>query len=814
MPLAKSAHFAYHFGMRPGSIRAALALVVAAAALVSSGSGTAGPAQARVADTFRQAARAYHVPLRLLLAVGYVNTRWRMPAGPALNGGYGAMDLTPAQFGRAARLARIDPQLARHDLGENVRAGAALLAAAHSVFLNTNTREAWYRALERLWGAPLADEVLGRTGRRPAAVVTGSADYPRGRWLAASPLDYSVANRPLSDRITTIVIHTTDGSYSGTLSWFRNPAARASAHYVVRSADGQITQMVREKDEAWHAGNGAVNATSIGIEHEAFTAYCFWYTDAMYRSSAQLVAYLVTKYLIPVDRTHIIGHYQVPDPHHPGQFGGFAHHTDPGPCWDWPKYMGLVRDFAGAGVGTTLQRIADDSSRAFKGPHGWKRTTSAAAYGRSYAVTAPSATGQDARFSLRIPVAGRYALYGWWPASPTRNSSVPVGIGTSAGLQWFRIDQRTGGGWTYLGTVPLSKKAVVRFSPRTTAAGSIAADAVKVELLAPHPGSGLEAQAEGWATTTRGLSATRDGGASWSAVSPPGVAPEQIRGVHFAGASGWVVATTGGTKRPLALYRTANRGGTWTTSPLAVPSDVDVAAPADVEPVDDTHLFIGLRLEPGRWSLSRGLLLRTSDGGTTWAKTTLPAGGDLSFPTARDGWLAGGIARERLYASRDGGKTWKQVVPKPAITGAASTAYALPTFTSETEGVLPVSLAAGARSTLAFKATSDGGRSWQPAALLKVGKSLRVATSVPTAIVDATLWLAAVNGKLVAFTDGGLTRTTVGPLPGAVSALRFASSSVGWAEVPGTCAATAAACPLKLFATADGGVTWTRLRPP
>jgi hypothetical protein len=37
-------------------------------------------------------------------------------------------------------------------------------------------------------------------------------------------------------------------------------------------------------------------------------------TDAMYRSSAQLSAYLAIKYLIPIDRKHFIGHNEVPDP--------------------------------------------------------------------------------------------------------------------------------------------------------------------------------------------------------------------------------------------------------------------------------------------------------------------------------------------------------------------------------------------------------------------------------------------------------------------------------------------------------------------
>src|SRR5215208_6857082 len=133
------------------------------------------------------------------------------------------------------------------------------------------------------------------------------------------------------------------------------------------------------------------------------------------------------------------------------------------------------------------------------------------------------------------------------------------------------------------------------------------------------------------------------------------------------------------------------------------------AAPADVAVVDEANLYVALRLEPSRWGLSRGLLLRSADGGTTWSKTPLPAGGDIAFPTELDGWLSGGLAHERLYATHNRGKTWKQVKPPAAITGAASTAYGLPTFSSATEGVLPVSLAAGPRSTLAFETTSDGG---------------------------------------------------------------------------------------------------------
>jgi photosystem II stability/assembly factor-like uncharacterized protein len=579
-----------------------------------------------------------------------------------------------------------------------------------------------------------------------------------------------------------------------------------TAHYVIRSSDGDVTQMVREKDEAWHSGNGDVNDRSIGIEHEALPGSCRWFTDAMYRSSAQLSAYLAIKFLIPIDRKHFIAHSEVPDPNHPGQFGGFAHHTDPGPCWNWPKYMGLIRDFAAASVGTTVQRLSDDSARAFVRPPGWARAASAAAYARSFSVTRPSATGTPARFTLGVPKTGSYALYAWWPANAGRNSSVPVGIDTPAGTSWVRVDQRKGIGWQYLGTYALTggKSALVRISPRTTATGTIAADAVKLELVATRRGSGLDAAAQGWAATSRGLSSTADGGVSWQAVSPAGISANQIRGIRIVGANGWLVVATGVRKTPLALYSTVDRGRTWSSAPLPVPKDADVAAPADIEPVG-SQLFVGIRLEPNRFGLSRGLLLASSDG-VKWKQTALPAGGRIAFPTAEDGWLVGGLANERLYATHNGGKNWNAVAPKPAITQPASTVYGLPVFSSETEGVLPVSLAAGARSTLAFETTDDGGRTWSVAARVRIGKSLAFGSAVPAAVVDPEYWLAAVGTKLLAVSDGGLARTTVGTLPGPVTRLQFASREAGWVQVAGNA--------LKLFATTDGGATWTQLKPP
>ena len=168
-------------------------------------------------------------------------------------------------------------------------------------------------------------------------------EYSGSSWHGASPYNYTAANRPYSHRIDKIVVHVTQGSWAGALNWFKDSRAQASAHYTVSSRYGLVGQSVRENDIAWHVGNWFYNKTSIGIEHEGYVSDPKWFTDVMYRTSAKLAAYLTWKYRIPVDRYHIIGHNQVPNPYRSGSYGGAGGHTDPGRYWDWNKYMYYVR---------------------------------------------------------------------------------------------------------------------------------------------------------------------------------------------------------------------------------------------------------------------------------------------------------------------------------------------------------------------------------------------------------------------------------------------------------------------------------------
>jgi hypothetical protein len=154
--------------------------------------------------------------------------------------------------------------------------------------------------------------------------------------------------------ISEVAIHTIQGSYAGAISWFKNCSANVSAHYVLRSSDGQVTQMVLESDKGWHVGNS--NPSSIGLEHEGFVSDSSWYTAAMYQSSADLVrditqsgyginplgtAYFpwaaTTNYnvsSIPGSCVRIKGH----------QHFSSQTHTDPGANWDWKYYDNLINE--------------------------------------------------------------------------------------------------------------------------------------------------------------------------------------------------------------------------------------------------------------------------------------------------------------------------------------------------------------------------------------------------------------------------------------------------------------------------------------
>jgi N-acetyl-anhydromuramyl-L-alanine amidase AmpD len=477
------------------------------------------PAAGPLAAAFESASARYGVPHDLLVALGYAETRLDGHAGqPSAANGYGVMHLVSnpklRTLDEAATLTGLDRGALRTDLRANVTGAAAVLRSyADAAGLTAAERadiDRWYPVVARYGGASspqvarlyadavydlLAAGFTATTGDGSVGVAARSVapkrgeladvaplgtdggigiqstDYGPAAWVPAHSTNYTAASRPSTYPINYIIIHVTQGSYAGAISWFQNSAANVSAHYTFRSSDGAVTQSVRDKDVAWHAGNWTYNTQSIGIEHEGYVTQSSWFTDAMYRASAALTRHLCDKYGIPKTRSRIIAHSEVPG----------ATHTDPGPYWNWTYYMQLVTGSSGG----TWQTIVDNTtSGRFTASANWATSTySGQRYGTDYRYATPVAASDVAWFKVNIPTTAAYRVEVWYPADPGYNSSTPFIIATSSGNQTVSVNQQTGGGqWRSLGTFTLTAGDAnkVGVSRWTAGTGYVIADAVRI----------------------------------------------------------------------------------------------------------------------------------------------------------------------------------------------------------------------------------------------------------------------------------------------------------------------------------------------
>jgi N-acetyl-anhydromuramyl-L-alanine amidase AmpD len=117
-----------------------------------------------------------------------------------------------------------------------------------------------------------------------------------------------------------VVVHIIEGTLASADSWFGTTKSKVSAHYGIGKT-GEVHQYVGEADTAFHAGRvwkskwGGLkagvnpNLYTIGIEHEG-QGPSNW-PDAMYTSSARLIADICTRWSIPIDREHVVGHREI-----------------------------------------------------------------------------------------------------------------------------------------------------------------------------------------------------------------------------------------------------------------------------------------------------------------------------------------------------------------------------------------------------------------------------------------------------------------------------------------------------------------------
>lgn len=319
--------------------------------------------------------------------------------------------------------------------------------------------------------------------------VMGSAwsqtpEYPGAfQFAPAHPSNYSVSNRGVGT-ITRVVIHIQEGFYNGTIGWFQNPASGVSAHYVTRSSDGQVTQMVLEKDRAFHAT--VWNSSGVGIEHEGFSNNPgTWYTDTQYRSSARLTRYLCQKYGIPRARTNIQGHKEN------GQST-----SCPGP-WDWTLYMNYVGNNA-----SYVDAILPGYIAANSQPEVTMRFT-------NLGLDNWSDTGSDP-CQLGTASASPYFVSGDWISSTRAAGPTAITAPNGVGEFTFKLQTPSVAG-TYTQDFQLYRSSIGAFGPVVTLSFTVGQSDIIVDNS--DPGFSI---AGSWSTAT---SATDKYGSNYRFVS-------------------------------------------------------------------------------------------------------------------------------------------------------------------------------------------------------------------------------------------------------------------------------------------------------
>lgn len=229
-----------------------------------------------------------------------------------------------------------------------------------------------------------------------------TAQYAGAEWIPTSCNNKCTIGRA-GNSVEYVVIHDTEGGWDASVSTLQNDPGK-SVQYIV-GTDGKVAQFVTEETTAWHAGNFFYNQRSVGIEHVGYASKP--YTEAEYAASAKLVSYLTKKYGVATDRSHIIGHQQIPNGTKVAEsdgpcltsptacaanidFGGADHHTDPGD-WEWATYMPRIGGAAKCNDVTNLWNCSYDAKSAFRCAAG--KVTVETCDGTGACETKPS--GQD-----------------------------------------------------------------------------------------------------------------------------------------------------------------------------------------------------------------------------------------------------------------------------------------------------------------------------------------------------------------------------------------------------------------------------------
>lgn len=351
----------------------------------------------------------------------------------------------------------------------------------------------------------------------------------------------------------------------------------------------------------------------------------------------------------------------------------------------------------------------------------------------------------------------------------------------------------------------------------------------------------LVTEQAGWTSTGQKLSWTADGGSHWTEITPKLAHKHQtISSVYFLDASvGWVLLKCADDLDSVAdegcwnIAFTVDAGQNWSITPekIAVPFSREYlqdmpgfSGQSWLQFSDLQHGWEVLDIAHNSATPSSGMMLRTTDGGKTWATTKdLPLAEQFRFINPKDGWITGG-PEGQLFVTHNAGDSWSEVSPqKPKDIGEdLGTGMSLPSFEDRQQGSVIVRYSVGPVTgpdllTVILFTTKDGGKTWRRDATLS-----RIPTAYAFDAVGSVLIAAPSDTESIPQGEGQcpIRRTLISlrsvgpnqnenqaaasvPLPdGPVMQVSFVSPEHGWAMLMG-----------RLLSTEDAGHTWGEVTP-
>jgi photosystem II stability/assembly factor-like uncharacterized protein len=266
----------------------------------------------------------------------------------------------------------------------------------------------------------------------------------------------------------------------------------------------------------------------------------------------------------------------------------------------------------------------------------------------------------------------------------------------------------------------------------------------------------------GWLINTRSeVYRTRDGGSSWDRLTRLVEGTVFLRCVGFAsldkGWAGNINATQGTIPPDSSLFETEDGGRTWANI------STRIAGPPVVGLCGMRVLGPRTVVAVGRWN-GPAVFVKTTDGGRTWSSRSLDslASGlvDVFFFNEQDGFAVGGLGVSIAEADQRASRT-------------------------------------------VILATSDGGETWQTRYTSAAAGQWAWKIDFPSDRVGyVTTEGPSAEGVILKTDDGGATWRPIVVAPGAAfQGVGFVTPSMGWvASFP------------TLYATSDGGASWSSLR--